>query len=91
MDNSHLPKPASKPDPKAAPEPGPDSGPRSAPGIIDFLSMGIASALCLILGGGIGVAIDALAHTSPLWTFVGLGFGVVTAVMVTVSQVRKHL
>lgn len=87
VENSHLPKP----DPEAAPGPEPDSEPRSAPGIIDFLSMGVASALCLILGGGIGVGIDALAHTSPLWTFVGLGFGVVCAVGVTVSQVRKYL
>ena len=85
-DHSHPPKP----DGSAAPGPDPDSGPRTAPGIIDFLSLGVASALCLILGGGIGVAIDALAHTSPLWTFVGLGFGVVSAVLVTVAQVRKN-
>lgn len=52
--------------------------------------MGVASALCLILGGGIGVGIDALANSSPLWTFVGLGFGVVCAVLVTVAQVRKN-
>ena len=65
--------------------------PRSAPGIADFLTMGVASALCLILAGGIGFGVDAAAHTSPLWTFVGLGFGVVAAVLVTVSQVRKNL
>lgn len=64
---------------------------RSAPGIIDFLTMGVASALCLILAGGIGVAIDVVAHSTPLWTFVGLGFGVVAAVAVTVSLVRKNL
>jgi len=64
---------------------------RSAPGIIDFLTMGVASALCLVLAGGIGVAIDAVAHSTPLWTFVGLGFGVVAAVLVTVSLVRKNL
>jgi hypothetical protein len=75
------------------PPPGPESGsePRTAPGIIDFLTMGLASALCLVLAGGIGMGIDAIAHTSPLWTLVGLGFGVVAAVLVTVSQVRKHL
>ncbi len=79
--------------PDQAPHSGPDPGsePRSAPGIIDFLTMGIASALCLVLAGGIGLAIDAVAHTSPLWTLVGLGFGVVAAVLVTVSQVRRHL
>lgn len=85
-DHSHLPNQ----NPSAAPEPDPDSGRDTAPGIIDFLSMGVASALCLVLGGGIGVGIDALAHSSPLWTFVGLGFGVVSAVLVTVAQVRKN-
>jgi F0F1-type ATP synthase assembly protein I len=62
-----------------------------APGIIDFLSMGLASALCLVLGGGIGYGIDALAGTSPILTFVGLAFGVVAAVLVTITQVRKYL
>jgi F0F1-type ATP synthase assembly protein I len=53
--------------------------------------MGVASALCLIVGGGIGLVIDAMVHTTPLWTFVGLGFGVGAAVLVTLSQVRKNL
>ena len=72
-------------------EPSSGQTPRSAPGIVDFLTMGLASALCLVLAGGIGFAVDTVAHTSPLWTFVGLGFGVVAAVLVTVSQVRKNL
>ncbi len=86
-DNSPLPEP----DQTAVPAPAVDSMVRSAPGIIDFLTMGVASALCLILAGGIGVAIDVVAHSTPLWTFVGLGFGVVAAVAVTVSLVRKNL
>jgi hypothetical protein len=86
-DNSPLPEP----DQTAVPAPVVDSMVRSAPGIIDFLTMGVASALCLILAGGIGVAIDVVAHSTPLWTFVGLGFGVVAAVAVTVSLVRKNL
>jgi F0F1-type ATP synthase assembly protein I len=73
------------------PKPDPDPVSRAGPGIVDFLTMGMASALCLVLGGGIGFAVDAAAHTSPLWTFVGLGFGVVAAVLTTVTQVRKHL
>jgi F0F1-type ATP synthase assembly protein I len=71
---------------------GESTPPRNpTPSIIDFLSMGVASALCLILGGGIGYGIDALAGTSPILTFVGLAFGVVAAVLVTVTQVRKYL
>jgi hypothetical protein len=70
--------------------PAPD-GPNPTPSIIDFLSMGVASALCLVLGGGIGYGIDALAGTSPVLTFVGLAFGVVAAVLVTITLVRRYL
>jgi hypothetical protein len=66
-------------------------GRNPAPSIIDFLTMGVASALCLVLGGGIGYGIDALAGTAPILTFVGLAFGVVAAVLVTITQVRKYL
>ncbi len=66
-------------------------GRNPTPSIIDFLTMGVASALCLVLGGGIGYGIDALAGTAPILTFVGLAFGVVAAVLVTVTQVRKYL
>jgi len=66
-------------------------GRNPTPSIIDFLTMGVASALCLVLGGGIGYGIDALVGTSPILTFVGLAFGVVAAVLVTVTQVRKYL
>jgi F0F1-type ATP synthase assembly protein I len=66
-------------------------GRNPAPSIIDFLTMGVASALCLVLGGGIGYGIDTLAGTSPILTFVGLAFGVVAAVLVTITQVRKYL
>jgi F0F1-type ATP synthase assembly protein I len=59
--------------------------------MVDFLTMGVSSALCLVLGGGIGYGIDALAGTSPILTFVGLAFGVVAAVLVTVTLVRKYL
>lgn len=67
------------------------SDPTSGPGIVDFLTMGLASALCLVFGGSIGYGADALAHTGPWLTFVGLAIGVVAAVLVTVSQVRKNL
>lgn len=91
MEYTPHPEPDQLPD--RAPSPGSTSGgePRTAPGIIDFLTMGVASALCLIVAGGIGLGIDAVAHTTPLWTFVGLGCGVVAAVLVTLTQVRKNL
>jgi F0F1-type ATP synthase assembly protein I len=43
------------------------------------------------LGGGIGYGLDALVGTSPILTFVGLAFGVVAAVLVTITLVRKYL
>jgi F0F1-type ATP synthase assembly protein I len=67
------------------------AGANPTPSVIDFLTMGVSTALCLVLGGGIGYAIDALAGTSPILTFVGLAFGVVAAVLVTVTLVRKYL
>ena len=53
--------------------------------------MGVASALRLALAGGIGYGIDTVAGTSPILTFVGLAFGVVAAVLITVTLVRKYL
>jgi hypothetical protein len=74
------------------PEDGASPGaPNPTPSIIDFLTMGVASALCLALAGGIGYGIDTVAGTSPILTFVGLAFGVVAAVLITITLVRKYL
>jgi hypothetical protein len=88
--NSHPEEGDSTPQEGSSPSSPPQS-PNPTPSIIDFLTMGVASALCLVLGGGIGYGIDALTGTSPILTFVGLAFGVVAAVLVTVTQVRKYL
>jgi hypothetical protein len=89
-DNSPITN--SQPDDRdPAPGGSPAGGPNPTPSIIDFLTMGVATALCLVLGGGIGYGIDALTGTSPVLTFVGLAFGVVAAVLVTITLVRKYL
>ncbi len=90
ISNSHPEEGDSAPQEGSSPSSPPQS-PNPTPSIIDFLTMGVASALCLVLGGGIGYGIDALTGTSPILTFVGLAFGVVAAVLVTVTQVRKYL
>ncbi len=83
---------AGPPPPDAEPgSPHPPSARYDGPGIFDFLSMGVAAALCLVLGGGAGYLLDAWIGTAPWLTFVGLAFGIVAAVLVTVSQARKHL
>ncbi|HEY2565881.1 MAG TPA: AtpZ/AtpI family protein [Acidimicrobiales bacterium] len=86
-DNSPIANSSSEGDsPKAG-----HTGPNPTPSIIDFLTMGVSIALCLVLGGGIGYGIDALVGTSPILTFVGLAFGVAAAVLVTITLVRKYL
>lgn len=53
--------------------------------------MGLGSAICLALGAIVGLVVDAMAHTSPLFTLVGLGLGVVAGILYTVSKVRRNL
>ncbi len=53
--------------------------------------LGLTVALCLVGGAAIGYLIDALAHTAPLFTLIGLAFGVVIAVASTVSTIRRYL
>jgi F0F1-type ATP synthase assembly protein I len=83
--------PAPVPDPEQPAEGPPAHDHPSPPGIADLLTMGLSSAMCLVAGGGIGYAIDDAVHSSPLWTLVGLGFGLVSGVMLMVSKVRKYL
>ncbi|MGA8724411.1 MAG: AtpZ/AtpI family protein [Acidimicrobiales bacterium] len=72
-------------------EEGDDSGRLLSPGALAFLMLGLTVALCLVGGAAIGYLIDALAHTAPLFTLIGLAFGVVIAVASTVSTIRRYL
>jgi F0F1-type ATP synthase assembly protein I len=58
---------------------------------VAFLTMGVAVALSLVLGGLLGYLVDGWAHTSPVFTLVGLAFGVAVAVLLIVTRVRKYL
>jgi F0F1-type ATP synthase assembly protein I len=78
--------PLSGSDPQSPADP-----PKTASVAIEFLTLGLGSALCLAVGAGIGLAIDALAGTSPIFTLIGLGFGVVIGILYTVSKVRQNL
>jgi Putative F0F1-ATPase subunit Ca2+/Mg2+ transporter len=77
-------------DPDADAQP-PKAGPPLAPGVIELLTLGMAGALSLVAGGAIGYFIDGWAGTSPAFTLVGLAFGVVVAVLMTIARVRKYL
>jgi F0F1-type ATP synthase assembly protein I len=68
-----------------------DPGGNPSPSLMDLLSMGIASAVCIGLGLGAGLLVDNWLHTSPALTFVGLFLGVAAAIILTVRQVKKSL
>ena len=71
---------------------GSDSGPaKRPPGFGDFFWLGTGCAISVIGAGAIGYGLDALFHTLPWLTFAGLAFGVVSAVLLAVAQVRKFL
>ncbi len=55
------------------------------------MSMGLASALMIAGGLGIGLGIDAWLHSSPIATLIGLAFGIFAAVGATVRQVRRYM
>ncbi len=71
-------------DPDGAPAPS-----RREPSLGDFFWMGTAVAISVIAGGAIGYGLDAWLGTQPWLTFVGLVFGIVSAVMLSLAQVRK--
>jgi len=74
--------------PEAGP-PEPTSKP--VPKLGDLFWLGTACAISVVGGGAIGYGLDAAFHTAPWLTFAGLAFGIVSAVLLTVSQVRKYL
>lgn len=63
----------------------------TVPSFVDLMTLGFGGAVCLVLAGAIGYGIDSVAHTSPVFTFIGLAFGLLTAVLYTVSKVRRNL
>jgi F0F1-type ATP synthase assembly protein I len=83
-------------DPNPPPDPSDGSGssphpPPVSAGAVEFLSLGLSIAVLLVACGGIGYAVDRWLGTSPLFLLVGLAAGIVGAVLITVSRVRKYL
>jgi hypothetical protein len=77
-------------DPSDPPQPA-DGGPNTGrtPSLGDFFFLGTACAISVVAGGGIGYGLDSWLNTTPWLTFAGLAFGIVSAVMLAVNQVRK--
>ncbi len=63
----------------------------SSPSLLDLLSLGLVSGVCVALGTGIGWGLDTLFGTGPVLTAVGLLLGVVAAVAGTWSLARRML
>lgn len=70
---------------------GGESPDRRQPRLGDFFWLGTAAAISVIGAGAIGFGLDSWLGTTPWLTFAGLAFGIVAAVLMTVSQVRRFL
>jgi F0F1-type ATP synthase assembly protein I len=56
-----------------------------------LLGMGAVIAAELVAGLGLGLLVDSLADTKPVFLLVGLLLGIAAAVSYTVVQFRKYL
>jgi len=67
--------------------PGPSTG--RVPTMGDFFWLGTACAVSVVGAGAIGYGLDSWLDTTPWFSFGGLAFGIVSAVLLMVAQVRK--
>jgi hypothetical protein len=73
-------------------EPTPDTPPEHQPRepkLGDFFFIGTACALSVVGAGAIGFFLDSAFGTQPWLTFVGLAFGITSAVLLTIVNLRK--
>jgi hypothetical protein len=71
--------------------PSGEAPPPVEPGATAFLTMGLAAAVSLVVGFVGGALLDGWLGTSPALSLVGLGVGVVGAVLIVVTRVRTYL
>ena len=92
-DDTHPPDPPTSPSGPAGPSRGGDrdGGRLLGAGAVAFLTLGVSAAASLAAGAGIGYLVDGWAGTSPLFTLLGLAFGIVIATLMTVNRVRRYL
>ena len=67
------------------------SGEKRSPSFGDLFWIGTGCAICIVVGGGGGYLLDQATHLQPWLTFAGLAFGIVSAVLLTVANLRKFL
>ena len=64
---------------------------RLSPGAVAFLGLGIAVGLCLAVTIGAGLVLDAWLHSAPVALLIGLTTGIVVAVAMAVTTIRRYL
>jgi F0F1-type ATP synthase assembly protein I len=57
----------------------------------DLAGLGGMLAGAVVVGMVIGLLVDKAAGTSPLWTLVGLGLGILVGIAAFVSRVKSAL
>lgn len=65
--------------------------PPPAPRPLDFLVLGTACALCIVVAGALGYLLDSWLHTEPWLSFAGLAFGIISAVLLAIARLRPYL
>ncbi len=60
-------------------------------GAAEFLTLGLTVAVALVGMAAVGYGADRWLGTSPWFTLVGLVLGIVAAVLITISRVRRLL
>ncbi|MHB1517977.1 MAG: AtpZ/AtpI family protein [Acidimicrobiales bacterium] len=58
---------------------------------VALLTLGLSAAVAVALVGALGYLVDRWVGTSPVFTVIGLALGVLTAVVMTITQVRRYL
>jgi F0F1-type ATP synthase assembly protein I len=53
--------------------------------------MGLSAAVCVGLGVGLGLWLDSVWHTAPVFLLLGLALGVALAAVSVVKQIRSFL
>lgn len=65
--------------------------PNSGPGLRTLAAMGSTIVVSVLLGLGLGWLADRAAGTTPLFIFLGLAFGIVTAALGAYRVLRTYL
>lgn len=73
-------------DGRPAPEPE-----KRNPSFFDLFWIGTGCAICIVGAGAAGYGLDNVFHLTPWLTFAGLAFGIVSAVLLAVANLRKYL